>query len=152
MTDDTIYFEFFEPGKIIDLGQISVTKEDILDFAKKFDPQPFHIDEAAAKETIYGGLIASGWHSASLFMRLLYDGLLKRAVSLGSPGMDEIRWIKPVRPGDTLSARGVVKEVRPSRSKPDRGVVVTTYEVHNQNGEKVMSMTGMGMFGRCPTE
>ena len=146
-----LYLEDFTPGQEIKLGSRSVSKEEIIAFATQFDPQLFHIDEDAAKETIYGGLIASGWHTVLLFMRLLADGLLANAASMGSPGVDEVRWLKPVRPGDTLSARGVVKEVVPSRSKPDRGMIKTTYEMYNQDGEKVLSMKGLGMFGRRPS-
>jgi acyl dehydratase len=146
-----LYLEDFTPGQEIELGSRSVSKEEIIAFATQFDPQLFHIDEDAAKETIYGGLIASGWHTVLLFMRLLADGLLANAASMGSPGVDEVRWLKPVRPGDTLSARGVVKEVVPSRSKPDRGMIKTTYEMYNQDGEKVLSMKGLGMFGRRPS-
>ena len=147
-----IYFEDFRVGQVIELGSCTVSKDEIIAFARKFDPQPFHIDEAAAERSIYGGLIASGWHTGSLFMRLLYDGLLSHAASMGSPGQDELRWIKPVRPGDTLSARGLVEELIPSRSKPDRGLIRTTYEVFNQDGDKVMMVRGLGMFGKRPTE
>lgn len=147
-----IYFEDFRVGQVIELGSCTVSKDEIIAFARKFDPQPFHIDEAAAERSIYGGLIASGWHTGSLFMRLLYDGLLSHAASMGSPGQDELRWIKPVRPGDTLSARGLVEELIPSRSKPDRGLIRTTYEVFNQDGDKVMTVRGLGMFGKRPTK
>ncbi|HIC71547.1 MAG TPA: MaoC family dehydratase [Alphaproteobacteria bacterium] len=147
-----IYFEDFRVGQVIELGSCTVSKDEIIAFARKFDPQPFHIDEAAAERSIYGGLIASGWHTGSLFMRLLYDGLLSHAASMGSPGQDELRWIKPVRPGDTLSARGLVEELIPSRSKPDRGLIRTTYEVFNQDGDKVMIVRGLGMFGKRPTK
>ena len=147
-----IYFEDFRVGQVIELGSCTVSKDEIIAFARKFDPQPFHIDEAAAERSIYGGLIASGMHTCSIFMRLLYDGLLSRAASMGSPGQDELRWIKPVRPGDTLSARGLVEELIPSRSKPDRGLIRTTYEVFNQDGDKVMTLRGIGMFEKRPTE
>jgi len=147
-----IYFEDFKVGQVIELGSCTVSKDEIIAFARKFDPQPFHIDEAAAERSIYGGLIASGMHTCSIFMRLLYDGLLSRAASMGSPGQDELRWIKPVRPGDTLSARGLVEELIPSRSKPDRGLIRTTYEVFNQDGDKVMTLRGIGMFEKRPTE
>lgn len=147
-----IYFEDFRVGQVIELGSCTVSKDEIIAFARKFDPQPFHIDEAAAERSIYGGLIASGWHTGSLFMRLLYDGLLSHAASMGSPGQDELRWIKPVRPGDTLSARGLVEELIPSRSKPDRGLIRTTYEVFNQDGDKVMMVRGLGMFGKRSTK
>jgi len=145
-----LYLDDFEPGQTIELGSRSVTKDEIIAFAEQFDPQPFHIDESAAAETIYGGLIASGWHTVCLHMRLLVDGFLSNAASMGSPGVDEVRWFKPVRPGDVLTARGVIHEVIPSRSKPDRGILRTTYEMYNQHGEQVLSMKGVGMFGRRP--
>ena len=147
-----IHFEDFKVGQVIELGSCTVSKDEIIAFARKFDPQPFHIDEAAAERSIYGGLIASGMHTCSIFMRLLYDGLLSRAASMGAPGQDELRWIKPVRPGDTLSASGLVEELIPSRSKPDRGLIRTTYEVFNQDGDKVMTLRGIGMFEKRPTE
>lgn len=143
-----LYLDDFEAGQTIELGSRSVTKEEIIAFAEQFDPQPFHTDEEAAADTIYGGLIASGWHTVSLFMRLLVDGLLSNAASMGSPGVDEVRWHKPVRPGDTLTAKGIIHEVIPSRSKPDRGILRTTYEMYNQHGDRVLSMKGVGMFGR----
>ena len=144
------YFEDFKPGEVIELGSRTITKEAIVAFATEFDPQVFHVDEEAAKQTIYGGLLASGWHTGSLLMRLLYEGLLKGTVSLGSPGIDELRWLRPVRPGDTLSARMTVTESIPSRSKPDRGIVRTSTEILNQHGEIVMTVRGLGMFGRRP--
>ena len=147
-----IYFDDFEVGQTIELGSCTVTKEEIIEFALKFDPQPFHINEKEAAGTIYGGLIASGWHTGSLFMRLLYDGLLSRAASMGSPGQDEMRWVRPVRPGDTLSARGVIEEKIPSRSKPDRGLVRTTYQVFNQEGLEVMKIRGLGIFAKRPSD
>ena len=143
-----IYFEDFKVGQVYELGTYTVSEAQILSFAKEFDPQPFHVDAQLAAETIYGGIIASGLHTASIFMRLLYDGLLCRSASMGSPGQDELRWVLPVRPGDTLSARGTVEELIPSKSKPDRGLVRTFYEVSNQNAETVMTMRGLGMFGR----
>ena len=143
-----IYFEDFQVGQVYELGSYTVSEEQILTFAREFDPQPFHVDRALAAESIYGGIIASGLHTASIFMRLLYDGLLCRSASMGSPGQDELRWLRPVRPGDTLTARGKVEELIPSKSKPDRGLVRKSYEVLNQHGEKVMTMRGLGMFGR----
>ena len=143
-----IYFEDFQVGQVYELGSYTVSEEQILTFAREFDPQPFHVDSVLAAESIYGGIIASGLHTASIFMRLLYDGLLCRSASMGSPGQDELRWLKPVRPGDTLTARGTVEELIPSKSKPDRGLVRKSYEVLNQHGEKVMTMRGLGMFGR----
>ena len=121
---------------------------DRISFARRFDPQPFHTDPAAAKGSIYGGLIASGWHTASLMMRLFADHYLTSSSSLGSPGVDELRWLKPVRPGDTLSLRATVLEATRSRSKPDRGLVRTLVEVLNQNREVVMSLKAMNLM-RC---
>ena len=144
------YFEDFTPGAVIELGSRTITKEEIVAFATEFDPQVFHVDEEAAKRTIYGGLLASGWHTGSLLMRLLYEGLLKGTVSLGSPGIDELRWLRPVRPGDTLSARMTVTESIPSRSKPDRGIIRSVLEMRNQHGEVVLTLRGMSLLGRRP--
>lgn len=142
------YFEDFKTGDVFELGSRSVTKEEILDFARQFDPQPFHIDEERAKDSIYGGLIASGWHTASMAMRLLADEILVDAAGMGSPGLDELRWPKPVRPGDTLSARMEVLSSRASESKPDRGVVNSRIEVSNQKGETVLTWKAIGMYRR----
>jgi acyl dehydratase len=146
------YLEDFHHGDVIELGEFSLAKDEIIAFAKRFDPQPFHVDEEAAKQTHFGGLIASGWHTVSALMRLMVDGYIKTTVSLGSPGIDEIRWLKPVRPGDVLRARGIVLEVVPSRSKPDRGHTRIRYEVENQKGETVMTMVGRGIFARRPPD
>jgi len=143
------YLEDFEVGETLELGSCKVSREEILEFARRFDPQPFHVDEAAARQSIYGGLIASGWHTTAMLMRLLVDGTAG-AASLGSPGTDEIRWLKPVRPGDTLTARAVILDVVPSRSKPDRGHMRATYEVFNQKGERVMTMVSRGIYARRP--
>jgi acyl dehydratase len=145
-----LYFEDFPPGDVRESPPRTITREEMVEFARQYDPQPFHLDEDAAKKTIYGGLIGSGWLTVSVMMRLLWDTMLKDTVSLGSPGSDEIRWLKPVRPGDTLRARFTILEAIPSRSKPDRGVVKTLTEVLNQHGEIVMTQRGMGMFGRRP--
>ena len=145
------YLEDFAPGQVFESRPLTLTKEQIIAFARDYDPQPFHTDEAAAKNTVYGGLIASGWQTSAIMMRLLWDTFLKDTASLGSPGSDEIRWLKPVRPGDTLQARFTIQEVIPSRSKPDRGIVKTLTEMLNQHGEVVMTHRGMGMFGRRPT-
>ena len=115
---DDRYFEDYVPGAVHQFGDIEVDQAEIISFAKRFDPQIFHTDPEAAKQTIYGGLIASGWHSASLMMRLFVDHYLSHVASLGSPGVDELRWLKPVRPGDTLSLRITVTETKRSRSKP----------------------------------
>lgn len=127
-----------------------MTRDEILAFAREFDPQPFHLDEAAARRTIYGGLLASGWHTAAILMRLMWETYLKDTASMGSPGVDEVRWLKPVRPGDTLRARFTVTDARPSRSRPDRGVVTSLSEVLNQHGEVVMTVRGLSMFARRP--
>ena len=144
------YFEDFKPGDVIELGSRTISKESILAFAREFDPQPFHTDEEAAKRSVYGGLLASGWHTGSLLMRILNDGLLKDTASLGSPGVDELRWLKPVRPGDVLSARMTVLESIPSRSKPDRGLIRSLMELRNQHGEIVLSVRGLSLLGRRP--
>ena len=115
------YFEDFFQGLTVDLGNVEFTAEGIIEFARAYDPQPMHTNLEAARESIYGGLIASGWLTVAIMMRLLWDTLLKDAVSLGSPGADEVRWLKPVRPGDTLRARFTVVEAIPSRGKPDCG-------------------------------
>jgi len=144
------HFEDFGPGDVIELGSRRITRESIIAFAKEFDPQVFHVDEEAAKQTIFGGLLASGWHTGSLLMRLLHDGLLSHTASLGSPGIDELRWVKPVRPGDTLSGRMTVLESIPSRSKPDRGMVRSLMELRNQHGEVVLTVKGLSLLGRRP--
>lgn len=146
------YLEDFQPGDSFQLGHYLFTREEMIEFATRFDPQPFHVDEEAAKQTIYGGIIASGWHTISALMRLMVDGVIKDSASLGSPGIDEIRFLRPVRPGDSITARGVVLEVVPSRSKPDRGHMITRYEVTNQRGELVLTMAGRGIYKRRPAE
>ena len=144
------YFEDFEVGRTIDVGSRTVTEEEIIEFATKFDPQPFHVDKAAAAQSMYGGIIASGWHTCGMMMRMMVDGFLRNAASLGSPGVEEIRWLKPVRGGDTLAVTTTAVETRPSSSKPDRGVVVTLWQAKNQHGELVATVKGMGMFMRRP--
>src|SRR5262249_15291616 len=143
------YLEDFEVGETLELGSCKVSREEILEFARRYDPQPFHVDEAAARQSIYGGLIASGWHTTAMLMRLFVDGTAG-AARLGSPGTDEIRWLKPVRPGGTLTGRAVILDVVPSRSKPDRGHTRAAYEVFNQKGERVMTMVSRGIYARRP--
>lgn len=144
------YFEDFEVGKTINAGSRTVTEEEIVAFAAQFDPQPFHVDQAAAAQSIYGGVIASGWHTCGMMMRLMVDSFMRESASMGSPGVDEIRWVKPVRGGDTLTVTATVLEARPSTSKPDRGVIVTRWEAKNQHGEVVATIKGMGMYKRRP--
>jgi acyl dehydratase len=143
---DQRYFEDYIPGTVYEFDSIAVVEAEIISFAKRFDPQPFHTDPQAAETSVYGGLIASGWHSASLMMRLIVDHYLSRVASLGSPGVDELRWLKPVRPGDTLSLRVTVTEARRSRSKPDRGIVHSYCEMLNQHGEVVMTMKALNLL------
>jgi acyl dehydratase len=145
-----IYLDDLAPGQIHRLGRRMLGRDEIVAFARDWDPQSFHLDEQAAAASIYGGLIASGWHTVCVFMRLFVDGMLGRAAALGSPGIDELRWLKPVRPGDTLEGRLEILEVRPSRSKPDRGIVRLRSVMVNQDQEEVLSFIGNVMFRRRP--
>ena len=142
------YFEDYVPGSVFEYGTISVTEAEVIEFARKFDPQGIHIDAEAAAAGPFGGLISSGWHTASMMMRLLVDNFISKVAALASPGVDELRWIRPVRPGDLLRIRVAVVEARPSRSKPDRGLVRTMIEVLNQKEEVVMSLNAMHLI-RC---
>ena len=144
----SLFFEDFRPGEARETASVTVTKEEIVAFARQFDPQPFHVDEEAARRSPFGGLIASGWHTAALCHRLIVALLGPASGSLGSPGVDELRWLKPVRPGDELSVRVEVLEAIPSRSKPDRGLVKLRYTMRNQNGEEVMTMIALGLVLR----
>jgi acyl dehydratase len=142
------YWEDIKEGEVVELGSSTMDKERMVAFAREFDPQPFHTDEKAAGESLYGGLIASGWLPGSTLMRLFYDGFLKDTASMGSPGIDELRWLQPVRPGDTLTARLTVTGTTASRSKPDRGIVHSLMEVLNQRDEVVMTTRGVNFFRR----
>lgn len=142
------YFEDYVPGSVYEFGSITVEEKDIIDFAKRYDPQPFHIDAQKAKDGPFGGLIASGWHTAALTMRLLVDHFISRAAGMGSPGSGAIQFLKPVRPGDELSIRVTVLEVKRSRAKPDRGSYRIRVETINQHGEAVMTREGIGIV-RC---
>jgi len=142
------YFEDYVPGDVHEFGSTVAEEDEMIAFARRFDPQPFHTDPEAAKESPYGGLIASGWYTAGMAMRLLVDHYIPRVASLGSPGVDEVRWRKPVRPGDTLSIRVTVLESKLSRSKPNQGTIRVYIEVLNQHREVVMTWKGMGMY-RC---
>jgi acyl dehydratase len=144
------YFEDFQVGDIFDLGSTTVTEEEIISFANQFDPQPFHTDPVLARDSIFGGLVASGWHTTAMFMRLFFDGLLHETASIASPGVDDVRWLKPVRPGDVLRARFTVIESTPSKSKASLGIVRSRCEVFNQADELVMSLVGVHFFGRKP--
>jgi acyl dehydratase len=144
---DDRYFEDYIAGAAYECGSIAVEKREILEFANRFDPQPLHTDEEAARKAVFGGIIASGWHTASLMMRLFVNHYLSRVASLSSPGVDELRWLKPVRPGDELFLRVTVMETTRSRSKPDRGVVRSFIEVRNQDDEIVMTMKALNLLG-----
>jgi acyl dehydratase len=142
------YWEDFYAGQVREIGGYSLTEEEIIEFARKYDPQPFHTDKDKARQSPFGGLIASGWQTASMAMRMLCDLYLLDAASLGSPGVDEVRWVKPVRPGDTLRLKTTVLEARASNSRPDMGTVRSRSEIYNQHGELVMHMSGVGIFRR----
>jgi acyl dehydratase len=146
--DGDLYFEDFTPGREFRTDGATITEGQILDFALTFDPQPFHLDAETAKETIFGGLIASGFHTVALTFRLFAQTRALAACSLGSPGIDELRWLRPVRPGDTLRATVTVREQRPSTSKPDRGIVRLHWTALNQLGEPVLTMTSMQLVKR----
>jgi acyl dehydratase len=145
---DDRYFEDYVEGDVHSFGSIAVETDEIIEFAKRYDPQSFHTDPEAAKQTPFGGLIASGWHTTGLMMRLFADHYLTHVASLASPGVDELRWLKPVRPGDTLSVRVTVLKATPSRSKTDRGAVTSFIEVFNQAGEAVMTLRAVNMIAR----
>jgi len=144
------YWEDFAVGDVTLFGPVTVDAEEIVEFASRYDPQPFHLDEEAGKATPFGGLIASGWHTTALFMGMFVRAVLLDSASLGSPGVDEIRWTAPVRPGDTLSGRSTVTDVKPSSTNPGRGTVFTTNEVFNQDGVLVLSLKARGFFARRP--
>jgi acyl dehydratase len=140
------YFEDYQVGMVDEFGEVLVTAEEIVEFARRYDPQTMHVDPGAAATGPFGGLIASGWHTGSLTMRLFVDHYLSKVATLPSPGIDELRWVRPVRPGDTLRMRVTVVEARRSKSKPDRGIVRSLVEVLNQNGEVVMSQRPMNLM------
>jgi acyl dehydratase len=142
-----IWWEDFKVGERIEMGSHTFGAEEIIAFARQFDPQPFHTDPEAASESFFGGLIASGWHTCAVGMRLTVESHVNRARSLGSPGLDNIRWLKPVRPGDTLTYTRTVLETRASSSRPGIGLVKQRWEAVNQNAELVLTMEGWGMFG-----
>jgi acyl dehydratase len=146
------YFEDFPEGYAQDLGTFSLSADEIIDFARKYDPQPMHVDVEAGRASIYGGLIASGWQTVAMYMRLLVDGVIGQSASMGSPGVDSVRWLKPVRPDETLRARALVLESRASNSRPDWGIVRTRGEVLNQDDEVVMRLEAVNFFARRPRD
>lgn len=144
------YFEDYPEGAVCEFGSLAVSADEIIDFARRFDPQPMHVDPAAAAEGPFGGLIASGWHTAGLMMRMMVEHFLPRAASLGSPGIDELRWLAPVRPGDALRLRVRIVEARVSRSQPDRGILRTEVAVLNQDDAAVMTLKAVNLLRRRP--
>ena len=145
-----LYWEDFTPGQTDEIGQHTFSEQEMIEFARQFDPQPFHTDPEAARQSFFGGLIASGWHTCAIAMRLMVQKYIGQAASAGSPGVDNIRWRAPVRPGDTITYRRVIVASRPSQSKPDLGLLQTRTEASNQRGEIVMTMEGWGLFRRAP--
>lgn len=145
MTEDR-YFEDCIPGTVFEFGEVQVSEGAIIEFARRFDPQTMHVDPETAARGPFGGLIASGWHTTAMMMRVVVDHFLPKHASLGSPGIDELRWLRPVRPGDVLRVRLTVLAATRSRSKPDRGVVRSLIEVLNQRGEVAMSLKAMNII------
>jgi acyl dehydratase len=148
MSAISYYWEDLQTGTVRELGSVTVTAEDIKEFAEQFDPQPFHVDELAGRRSIFGNLCASGWHTCALAMRLTVENFLNESSSMGSPGLENLRWLKPVYPNDTLSLKYTITESRPLRKRREIGLVRAAWEMFNQNGEKVMHMEGYGMFRR----
>jgi acyl dehydratase len=145
---DDRYFEDYREGSVFTFGPIEVEESEVISFAERFDPQTIHTDPAKAAEGPFGGLFASGWHTAGLMMRLFVDNYLSAVASLASPGVDELRWLRPVRPGDQLRLRVSVLETKPSRSRPDRGMVVSLLQALNQSGEVVFSLKAMNLLAK----
>jgi acyl dehydratase len=145
------YWDDYEIGHKFDLGSTSFTADEIVDFARQYDPQSFHVDADAARQSMFGGLIASGWHVTAKLMRLFVDNYVDQRTALGSPGVDEVRWLKPVRPGDTLNAWVECAGKVPSKSRPEMGIVHEQWRATNQKGELVMTLKGTNMVRRRPT-
>ncbi|MDN3354352.1 MaoC family dehydratase [Actinomadura sp. DC4] len=144
------YFEDYTAGTTHEYGGLTISEEEIVEFAAQYDPQSFHVDPVAAKDGPFGGLIASGWHTVALMMKLFAKYYLSTVASLGSPGVDELRWLRPVRPGDRLSLRVHVLETRPSRSDPSRGIVRTLAELLDEDGSPVLSVTVINLLRTRP--
>jgi acyl dehydratase len=148
MSQIKYFWEDLEPGSVRELGSIAPSIEDMKDFAERFDPQPFHLDEAAGRSSIFGNMCASGWHTCALAMKLCVENFLNESSSMGSPGLESLRWLKPVYPGDTLHLRHTILESRPLRKRTDIGLVRSSWDLFNQNDEQVLHMEGYGMFRR----
>jgi acyl dehydratase len=140
-------YEDMEVGKTYEVGTHTFTRDEIIGFAQQYDPQPFHVDDAGAAASPYGTLIASGWHTCSVMMGMLVRNMLKGSTSMGSPGIDDLRWLKPVRVGDTIRMTNSILDKRVSASKPDRGIVSTEWQGINQNGELVITVRSKAIFG-----
>ena len=155
MADILYFWEDMAVGQVRELGTISPSREEIIAFASQFDPQPFHLDDAAGEASVFGGLCASGWHTCAMAMRLMVTNFLSQTSSLGSPGLENIQWKKPVYPNDTLRLQTTVLETKPMGRRPDVGMTRNLWEMFNQHGDKVLHMEGWGMFRRrhpAPTE
>jgi acyl dehydratase len=144
------FFEDFAEGEVFEFGDRLITADEIIGFAEQYDPQPFHTDPVAALDSSFGGLVASGWMTGAVMMRMMCDHFIAPAAAMGSPGLDQLRWLKPVRPGDRLRARVTVLALHPSRSKPDRGVLTLRQEALNQAGDVVMSIESRALMRRRP--
>jgi acyl dehydratase len=147
-----LFWEDFPVGQVREFGAYAVTREAVIAFAREFDPQPFHLDDAAAEGSLFGRLAASGWHTCAMAMRLRCDAILLDSASLGSPGLEKLSWLKPVYPGDTLRVRLEVLESRPLASRPGVGMIRSHWDVMNQHGETVLTMVGYGIFRRRDIE
>jgi acyl dehydratase len=143
------YFEDVQVGEIIRFGRYEVTREEIIEFARQFDPQPFHLDEEAARASMFGGLIASGWHTGAMFIRMVCDNMIPGAATSGAMGFDDLKWLEPVRPGDVLTVESEVREKIETR-RPDRGTVKIESRISNQRGEVVMSLVSLVIYLRRP--
>jgi acyl dehydratase len=143
---DLLHYEDFAAGVTRDLGNYRVTADEIIAFAREFDPQPFHLDEAEGRASVLGALAASGWHSCAMLMRMMVDGYLGRTAGMGSPGIEELRWLKPVLAGETLTGRMTVTEKRVSKSRPEMGLVTMRWEMLNSTGEAKLDMTGITLI------
>ncbi len=146
------HWEDFAPGQVTEYGPRVITREEIIAFAAEFDPQPMHLDEEAASASLLGGLAASGWHVCCILMRMISDGALEDTAFMGAPGIEEVQWLAPVRPGERLTVRATVLETRPSRSRPDMGFVKFHYELFGSGDRRLMTLIVMPMFGRRSAE
>jgi len=143
-----LHWEDFKPGQVTEYGPRLVTRDEIIAFATEFDPQPMHLDEAAGRASLLKGLAASGWHSCCILIRMICDGFLLNSASMGANAIDEVKWLSPLRPGDSVTLRATVRETRASKSRPDMGLIHFHYEMMSQNGECIMTLDTPMMMGR----